>query len=436
MILDGKVTAVICPSQDRLGRNTELVLQFVQLCRMQKVQLVDLNGRDLAVKTADGVLLTTITAALDQHRSDLYSEKIQRAMKSARDQGLPARSKIPFGLRKVRNAAGRFVAVEIDPVTGPIARQRVDWFLQGITANALSKRIEAEQPDWPMSRKQLPFWLANPMLTGRFVWNRSRRRNKIAEHCEDVNHNDEHRFPALITDEEHRRIKERLLKTSTATNSGLRGRQRRMLTGLARCSKCNNCLTYKQGGVNQLYLRCCSLKCEHGSKSIHADTVVQVLQFSLAMHAKDLAPLLNRPKTTPPEVMKLEQEITMLAQIDGTESVIEAKRTEINKLQAIDSETPAWLLVGMLRSQSFWLQDDDALNHQLQLVLEQITVDLTASVKTAHVTAVKCKTAPALAPLPPDQENILIPMTGKDLAVAITQQESINNALSSIGLLS
>ena len=108
MILDGKVTSVICPSQDRLGRNTELVLQFVQLCRMQKVQLVDLNGRDLAVKTADGVLLTTITAALDQHRSDLYSEKIQRAMKSARDQGLPARSKIPFGLRKVRNAAGRY----------------------------------------------------------------------------------------------------------------------------------------------------------------------------------------------------------------------------------------------------------------------------------------------------------------------------------------
>ena len=45
MILDGKVTAVICPSQDRLGRNTELVLQFVQLRQMQRVKLLDLNGR-------------------------------------------------------------------------------------------------------------------------------------------------------------------------------------------------------------------------------------------------------------------------------------------------------------------------------------------------------------------------------------------------------
>ena len=51
MILDGEVSEVICPSQDRLGRNTELVLQFIQLCRMQKVRVVDLNGRDLAVKS-------------------------------------------------------------------------------------------------------------------------------------------------------------------------------------------------------------------------------------------------------------------------------------------------------------------------------------------------------------------------------------------------
>ena len=151
--------------------------------------MVDLNGRDLAVKSADGTLLTTITAALDQHPSDLYSEKVRRAMAYAREQGLPARSKIPFGLRKVRNESGRFVAVDIDPPTGPLARQRVDWFLQeNLSANALFPRIQEEQPDWPMSRKQIPFWLVNPMLTGRFVWNRSRHRNTTAEHCEEINY--------------------------------------------------------------------------------------------------------------------------------------------------------------------------------------------------------------------------------------------------------
>ena len=69
-------------------------------------------------------------------------------MACAREQGLPARSKIPFGLRKVRNESGRFVAVEIDPLTGPPARQRVDWFLQeNLSVNALFRRFQEEQPD-------------------------------------------------------------------------------------------------------------------------------------------------------------------------------------------------------------------------------------------------------------------------------------------------
>jgi hypothetical protein len=102
-----------------------------------------------------------------------------------------------------------------------------------------------------------------------------------------------------------------------------------MFTGLVRCSKCRNALGYKKGGTSQLYLRCPRVECEHGSKSIHADTVFQVLQFSLAMHAEAIAPLLNRPKTTPPEVMQLESEIQTLSGIAGTESVIDAKRAEI-----------------------------------------------------------------------------------------------------------
>ena len=45
LVLDGKVTEVITPSQDRLGRNLELVMSFVQLCQLQGVKLLDLNGR-------------------------------------------------------------------------------------------------------------------------------------------------------------------------------------------------------------------------------------------------------------------------------------------------------------------------------------------------------------------------------------------------------
>ena len=87
--------------------------------------------------------------------------------------------------------------------------------------------------------------------------------------------------------------------------------------------------------------------------------------------------------------MQLEIEIQTLSGIAGTESVIDAKRAEIARLRSTDSDTPALLLVGMLRSQTFWLQEEEVLNHQLRMILEEITVDLTKSVKTAHVIAVK-----------------------------------------------
>lgn len=206
-----------------------------------------------------------------------------------------------------------------------------------------------------------------------------------------------------------------------------------MLTGLTRCSKCSNALGYKTGGTSQLYLRCQRPECEHASKAIHVDTVFGVLQFSLAIHAKAIAPLLNRPKTTPPEVMQLESEIQTLSGIAGTESVVDAKRAEIAQLQSTDSETPAYLLMGMLRSPTFWLQEEGDLNHQLRMILEEITVDLTKSIKTAHVTAVRCKTSPAMAPLPDDQKNIRIPLRREDVATIVLEQDRIQQAMASLG---
>ena len=87
----------------------------------------------------------------------------------------------------------------------------------------------------------------------------------------------------------------------------------------------------------------------------------------------------------------------------------------------------------MLRSPTFWLQEEEALNHQLRMILEEITVDLTKSVKTAHVIAVKCKTSPAMAPLPDDQKNIRIPFRGEDVATIVMEQKRIQQVMASLG---
>jgi len=425
MVLDGKVSEVITPSQDRLGRNTELVLKFTQLCSMQGVQLLDLNGRELEVRTADGRLMTTIVAALDQHRSDLYSEKVRRAMKSAREQGLPARSHIPFGFRKIRNEVGRFIAIEIDPITGPLARKRIDWFLKDcLTMMALHRRITAEQPDHTMSHRQIARWLKSPMLTGRLAW----AKDNTTKDCTQVA--TERSFPALISDDEHRSI---LIRLETASNAqGRSGRKQRVLSGITRCSECGQCLTYKYLRPDLQYLRCSTRDCKCNSKQIRVDQVLGCLQYALNLHALALVPLLNQQRTDPPEVFQLQSEIALLRKISGTEGLIEQKELEISRLQNIDTTAPARLIVGALRSQIFWLQEDPALNNVLHQILSRVEVELGSGIDEAKVTLVRCRTSPGEAPLPPDQLNIQIPVTADQLKLMLENQEQIQETLETL----
>ena len=424
MVLNGKATEVITPNQDRLGRNLALVLDFVQLCHLQGVALRDLNGRELEVKTADGRLMTTLLGALDQHRSQLYGEKTRRHLQSAREQGLPARPRVPFGLCKIRNEAGRFVGVDIDPTTGPIARQRVEWFLkEGLTLTALCTRINAKTPQHSMQMRQLRRWLESPLLTGRLAWHKddAGRFQQVAT---------EQTFPALISDAEHEAIKVRL--SAMTTNQGVRGRTTRMFTGLVRCADCRKGLTYKLSGQRTWYLRCCDLHCKNRNRLVRADLVFAVLQYSLSEHARALLPILQQPAVDPPEVAALLAEIATLEKISGTEKVVEAKRGEINRLRSHDATTPGWLLIGALRSQTFWLQSDERLNHMLRQLLVGVTVQMGATVAAARVTSVRCRTSPAEAPLPPDQNLVLIPKRLDDLRLAAKHQALIQEALAAI----
>ena len=69
-------------------------------------------ARHLEVRTADGKLMTTVIAALDTHRSDLYSEKIRRAMQAAKEQGFPPDQKSRLASARSERINGRFVAIE------------------------------------------------------------------------------------------------------------------------------------------------------------------------------------------------------------------------------------------------------------------------------------------------------------------------------------
>ena len=105
LITDGTVEQLLVADQDRLNRNLQADLELWQLCEVNGTSITDLSGRQIEFTSPDGQLLSTVVSALNQHRSRAYGLKTQRALEQARKQGYPARPRVPFGLRKLRDAA-------------------------------------------------------------------------------------------------------------------------------------------------------------------------------------------------------------------------------------------------------------------------------------------------------------------------------------------
>lgn len=423
LIRSGQVRAVITPSQERLSVHLELVLDLAQLCRLHGVALLNLEGETLAVRGADGRVISQLLETLEAHRSELYGEKTRRHLQVARDEGYPARPRVPYGLRKVRDEKGRFVEIELHPRQAPLARQRIHWFLRdGLSVAALARRIE-EQHRLSVQAVQLGRWLRNPMLTGRRCWHK----NDAGVFAQVEEHPS---FPALISDAEHQAILQRLNRGRS--DRGLRGRTRRMFTGLCRCSNCDRGLVYKVSGSSTTYLRCLNARCERKGKAIRADQVEAVLAWSLAMQGEALLLQMQQTSCEAPQIAMLEQEIAVLQTIGGTERVVEQKRHELERWRSGAAELPAWLLIGCLRSERFWDQEESQLNRQLSLLLEGIVVELGDSTAESQLQAVQCRTLPAAAPLPPNQRRLSAIPDPRRQPLSEREQQRMEEALASL----
>lgn len=407
LIAQGEVEQVLVAEQDRLNRNVSADLELWSLCDAHGTRITDLNGREIEFRTPDGELLSTVVSALNQHRSKAYGAKTKRGLEEARKQGLPARPRVPFGLRKIRDEKGRFVGIEPDPDTAPLARQRLEWFLNGKGLTATCTLIGQHHPEetW-MQPLQLKRWLVNPMLTGRLCWHKKGNTGGFNHVEKDPS------FQGLISDTEAEQIT--TLVEGLSTGRARAGRTTRTFSGLARCCKCKLTLSYKRSGRSTWYLRCSNPYCDANRRLIRVDRVLQVLKASIAMHAGRVARLLAEPETLPLEVHELKDEIKQLKTIRGTEELINQKLLEIERLTSKKSTIKEDLLIAALTDLSYWDQPEEQLNARLREIVEFIEVDLKTKVKESKVAAVKMRTpsAPWANVWSGDQDNVLAVVPG------------------------
>ena len=427
LIATGDVDRVLVADQDRFNRSLKADLALLELCRQHNTRIFDLQGRELEFRTPDGELLVSVVGALNQHRSRLYGQKVTRNLQAARDSGLPVSPKAPFGLRKVRDPdTGKVKTYEVDPDTQQQALQRINWFLEG---KSLTQCIEliGKHHQAGSTTRSLARWLKHPCLTGRLAW-------KPDKHGDHAQVQEQPSFEGLITDAQHELIKSKL--STQPLQKAIRNRQRRMFSGIFKCGCCGNVLSYKvtsaKKGGRAPYLRCGTVRCKNFAKHVSVDRLFGVLQYAMHRQAQLLVPLLDRPAVDPPEIGQLQSEIRMLQAITGTEALIEAKQAEINRIRSQDTDQPSWVIVAALQSPNFWLADDEKINATLHFILNGAVVDLGETVADSYVREIRFKTTPALAELPDDQDNILLPVTRLQLNATINHWDRVQAALDAI----
>ncbi|WP_199896601.1 recombinase family protein [Streptomyces niger] len=140
----GHVDAVIVFSLSRLTRRGALeAMKIIDELERYGVRLVSVEEPYLDTSTPVGVGILAIIAGLAQQESDLKSEYITSTKDTLRRAGSHVSGHAPFGFRTERKARGKLTVTRLipDPIEAPIVRDMVTWVGDGLTASAVSKRL-------------------------------------------------------------------------------------------------------------------------------------------------------------------------------------------------------------------------------------------------------------------------------------------------------
>ncbi|MEU9113026.1 recombinase family protein [Streptomyces sp. NPDC048483] len=140
----GHVDAVVVFSLSRLTRRGALeAMKIIDELERYGVRLVSVEEPYLDTSTPVGVGILAIIAGLAQQESDLKSAYITSTKDTLRRAGSHVSGVAPFGFQPERETRGKLTVIRLvpDPVEAPVVRDMASWIADGLTASAVSKRL-------------------------------------------------------------------------------------------------------------------------------------------------------------------------------------------------------------------------------------------------------------------------------------------------------
>jgi site-specific DNA recombinase len=143
----GHVDAVVVFSLSRLTRQGALEAMLInEELAKHGVLLVSVEEPYLDTSTPMGVAIFGLIAALAQQESDMKSAYITATKETLRAAGSHVSGMAPYGFKSTREPRGELVVVKLvpDPTEAPYVRDMVSWALEGMTASAIARKLNAE----------------------------------------------------------------------------------------------------------------------------------------------------------------------------------------------------------------------------------------------------------------------------------------------------
>lgn len=243
-IEDGHRDGVLIYHPDRLSRRPieiERFLETLQTAGVNQVRFVASGGLD--IETGDGVFTLRVLGIAAAHESEAKARRIKRKNDERAAAGLPHVSGTrPFGYE------ADFITVVEDEAA--VLREVVERFLAGESQRSLCSWLEEQgirtSAEGPWRTSQLATTLKNPRYAGLLV-----HRGEIVGPGV---------WEPIITDDQRNRV---LAVFDGRKSTGRRTPRTSLLSGLVRCSKCEN-LLYSASRKNKNGSRTRRYVCQSG----------------------------------------------------------------------------------------------------------------------------------------------------------------------------
>jgi DNA invertase Pin-like site-specific DNA recombinase len=226
LIEGGDADVLVSWHLDRLWRRPAELEHLIDLVEKTNLTVATLNG-DIDLGNADGRFQARILVSVAAKASDDSSHRLRRKMQDRAEKGEPHGHR-PFGWQPG--------GIDLDPVEAPILAEMVTRFLAGDGPGTIADWLNSSKVPCPQGGSTwmttvVRAMLANPRLAG------------LRVHLGEVI--GEGRWTPIIDRATHERILAEMKARAVEMRHPPR---RRLLTGLVRCFRCGQVMTYGNNG--------------------------------------------------------------------------------------------------------------------------------------------------------------------------------------------